>query len=541
MSVEINFNIPENKKSDRDRIAVVYARYSSHSQTEQSIEGQLAAARAYATAHDYTIVHEYVDRAKSGRTDSREQFQAMLHDTAKKQFGVILIWKIDRFGRNREELAVNKMRCKKNGVRVEYIAEKIPDSPEGVILESVLEGFAEYYSLQLSQNVRRGRAESAEKCLSLGGTPLLGYVTGSDKKFAVDPSTAPTVRMIFEMYASGSTTPEIVRRLNDLGLKTSRGTPFTKNSLCGILKNEKYTGVYTYKDKRIPGGMPRIIDDETFEKVQELLKINKRAPSHKWSRAEYLLTDKLFCGKCGSLMAGESGTSHTGAKHNYYLCTKHKRQGRAACDKRATRQEVVEEAVLNAAIELVSSDEMIDFITDRTWEYYEKQDFSRAEIEALRRELSKTEAAIQNLLRAIEMGIINDATKARMDELTAQQKELTASIADHEIASGFRLTKDHVKFFLTQFRNKDYTDRECQKQIIKTFINSVYLYDDHFDINFNYSGGARTISLTESENRGCNNGFVCCAPCSTITHTAEPKIIWFGCVFQLRIRLPEQE
>ena len=538
MSVEINFNIPENKKSDRDKIAVVYARYSSHSQTEQSIEGQLAAAQAYAAAHDYTIVHEYVDRAKSGRTDSREQFQAMLHDTAKKQFGVILVWKVDRFGRNREELTINKLKCKKNGVRVEYIAEKIPDSPEGVILESVLEGFAEYYSLQLSQNIRRGQSESAEKCQVLGGNRPLGYLTGPDKKFVVDPSTAPTVRMIFDMYAGGSTAPEIIRHLNDLGLRTRRGTPFTKNSLFTVLRNEKYIGVYNYKDKKIPDGIPRIIDDDTFYKVQELLKINKRAPASKWSRAEYLLTDKLFCGKCGSLMAGESGTSCTGAKHNYYLCTKRKRQGKIACDKRATRQEIVEGAVLNAAIALVKDDEAIDFITDCTWEYYQKQDFTRAEVEALQRELSKIETAIQNLLRAIEMGIFNDATKARMDELTAQQKELTAAIADKELASGFKLTRDHIKFFLSQFKNKDYTNPECQKQLIKTFINSVYLYDDHLDINFNYSGSTRAVSLKESEEHGGDEKFVRCASSSTITHTAE--LFWFANVFQIKIKLPER-
>ena len=129
-------------------------------------------------------------------------------------------------------------------------------------------------------------------------------------------------------------------------------------------------------------------------------------------------------------MAGESGTSHTGAKHNYYLCTKHKRQGKSACDKKAIRQEQIEDAVLNAAIELVSNDELIDFITDCTWEYYQRQDFTKAEIEALQKELSRVETAIKNLLHAIELGIFNEATKARMDELTAQQKELTASIAE---------------------------------------------------------------------------------------------------------------
>lgn len=161
-------------KPEVSELAVVYARYSSHSQGEQSIEGQLSNARDYAAAHGYTIVHEYVDRAKSGRTDNRAEFQQMLKDTAKRQFSVIILWKVDRFGRNREEIAINKMKCRKNGVRVEYVAETIPDSRRGVILESVLEGFAEYYSLQLSQNIRRGRAESAEKCQSLGGNRRWG-------------------------------------------------------------------------------------------------------------------------------------------------------------------------------------------------------------------------------------------------------------------------------------------------------------------------------------------------------------------------------
>ncbi len=514
--MEINFNIPGNKntdRTDRSKIAVVYARYSSHSQTEQSIEGQLAAAHAYAAQHDYTIVHEYVDQAKSGRTDNREQFQTMLRDTAKKQFGVILVWKVDRFGRNREEISINKYRCKKNGVRVEYIAEKIPDSPEGVILESVLEGFAEYYSLQLSQNIRRGQAESAKKCQVIGGNRPLGYLTGPDKKFVIDPENAPTVKTIFEMYAAGSTVTEIINHLNSLGLRTLHGTPFTKNSLHTILKNEKYIGIYEYKGEKTPDAIPRIIDDDTFRKVQEMLKINKRAPAHKWSRADYLLTDKLFCGKCGANMAGESGTSKTGAKHNYYICTKKKRE--KACDKKAIRQTEIEERVLQASIELINNDEVLDFIIDQTWTVYQSQDFSRIEIEALQKELNSVNNAVQNLIRAIEMGIFNDATKQRMDDLTKQQKELTAAIAEREISNGFQLTKERIAFFLYQFRNKNYSDRVCQKQLISTFVNSVFLYDDHIDVNYNYSGGNVTLSLSDIPDGETENEFVCCVQCST--------------------------
>ena len=512
MSAEIKWNIPKDKIGS-GKLAVVYARFSSHSQGEQSIEGQLSEAYKYATAHGYTIVHEYVDRAKSGRSDNREQFQQMLKDTAKKQFDVIILWKVDRFGRNREEITLNKYKCKKNGVRVEYVAETIPNTPEGVILESVLEGFAEYYSLQLSQNIRRGQAESAEKCQSTGGNRPMGYLTGPDKRFILDPDTAPTVKMIFDMYAAGSTVTEIITHLNGLGLRNRRGKAFTNNSLYAVLKNEKYTGVYLYKDKRIEGGMPRIIDDDTFWKVQEMLKTNKRAPAHKWSKAEYLLTDKLFCGKCGSGMIGESGTSKTGAKHNYYSCSKKKRF--RECDKKSIRQAVVEELVINATVDLLKDDELLEFLIENTWQYYQAQDESQEELNALHRELEQTEKAIANLITAIEAGIFNEATKKRMAELEAQQKDLLAAIADREIAKGFHITREYVDFFFRQLRDRDYTDREVQKQLIATFVNSVFLYDDHIKLNFNFSSDSRIISLSEAEAADAGEVFVHCASCST--------------------------
>lgn len=504
MSVEINYNIQ--KKQNTGKLAVVYARYSSHNQGEQSIEGQLSEAHKYAASHGYTIVHEYVDRAKSGRTDNREQFQQMLKDTAKKQFDVIIVWKVDRFGRNREEITVNKCRCKKNGVRVEYIAETIPNTPEGVILESVLEGFAEYYSLQLSQNIRRGIAESAEKCQCTGGNRPMGYLTGPDKKFILDPETAPTVKLIFDMYAAGSTVAEIIRYLNNMGLRNRRGKPFTNNSLYSVLRNEKYTGVYIFQDKRIEGGMPRIVDDETFWKVQEMLKVNKRAPAHKWSKADYLLTDKLFCGKCGANMVGESGTSKTGAKHNYYICTAKKRK--KTCDKKAVKQELIENLVLEATIELLQNDELLEFLVENTWQYYQSQDESQEELDLLNSQLEQTETAIANLIRAIEAGILNDATKKRMDELEAQKKDLITAIADREIANGFHITREYVDFFFREFRNKDYTDKECQKQLIATLVNSVFVYDDHLKLHYNFSTDSRTITLPDIEKAESGEVFV---------------------------------
>ncbi len=486
--------------------AVVYCRYSSHRQGEQSIEGQLAAAYKYAKEKGYQIIHEYIDRAMTGRNDNRDQFQEMLKDTAKKQFSVIIVWKIDRFGRNREEIAFNKHKCKKNGVKVVYVAENVPDSPEGVILESVLEGMAEYYSLQLSQNIRRGNLASAEKCQSTGGNRPLGFLTDpATKKFVIDSETAPTVRKIFDMYAKGSTCAEIITELNAQGLRTLRGGKFTKNSLHTVLNNEKYIGVYTYKDQiRIEGGVPRIIDDETFYKVQEMLKKNRRAPAHTWSRATYLLTDKLFCGHCGSNMVGESGTSKTGAKHNYYICTKRKRE--RACDKKAVRQEWIEQLVIDAVLNVLNDEKMFNFIIDNVYAVYLEDQAETDYVSGLKKQLAEVEKAQANIMKAIEAGLFSPVTQKRMEELDEQHGELEASIAGAELKADLGLTRDHIEFFLTELKNKAAKDPDSEKALIDAFVNAVFVYDDKVTITFNYSGDNRTITLAEIDAAESSDG-----------------------------------
>ena len=496
-----------------DRInAVIYARYSSHSQGEQSIEGQLEKAYAYAAAKGYRVVHEYVDRAQSGRTDKRDEFQQMLKDTAKKQFQVIILWKVDRFGRNREEIALNKIKCKRNGVRVEYVAENIPDSPEGVILESVLEGIAEYYSLQLSQNVRRGQAVSVQKCQSVGGVRPLGYLTDENKKYVIDPKTAPTVKLIFSMYAEGYTVTEIINHLNEKGLTTVKKKPFTKNSLYSILNNEKYTGVYIHNGVRTEGGMPQIIDPEMFKKVQDLMKINRRAPSHKWTRADYILTDKLFCGKCGSAMVGECGTSKNGTTYNYYICSKRKRF--KACNKKAVRQDWIEGIVLREIKNILNNDELLEFIADNTFRYYTEQNAAEEELRIIRDKLADVELGISNIVKAIEAGMFNAALTKRMNELEEQREALLKASAEIEITQVFKLTREHILFFLHEFKKYDFEDIECQKRLVATFVNAIYLFDDKIILTFNYSGDSRTVTLAEVDAVTEGEVFGYCAPWS---------------------------
>lgn len=537
MNAHVQLNTP--RLSGAPVYAVIYARYSSHSQGEQSIEGQLTAARKYAEAKSYTVVGEYIDRAMTGKNDNRDAFQQMLSDTAKHQFQVVIVWKVDRFGRNREEITFNKHRCKKNGVKVEYVAENLPDSNESVILESVLEGMAEYYSLQLSQNILRGQRESAAKAQCIGGNRPLGYLTDPQtKKFIVDPKTAPTVQTIFRMYASGSTVTEIITYLNEQGLRTLRGGPFTKNSLHAMLKNEKYIGVYTYKDEvRIEDGLPALIDKDTFARVQELLKVNRRAPAHTWARADYLLTDKLFCGTCGSSMVGESGTSKTGAKHNYYICTKKKRE--RACDKKAVRQDWIEPLVIQKAMDVLNNDELLKLIVDRSWEHYVKHDAAQKERASIEAQLADINKSITNLLRAIEAGIFNSATKDRMDELDAQKAALNAALAELELAQKYKLTRGIIEHFLFGLRDFDENDPGFQKRLISVFVNSVFVYDDKVKLVFNFSGESRVLMLNEIDTTEQGEGFVYSGSCSTITHGYEPRIAIFGTVFVITIKRPE--
>ena len=494
MAVKINYTGTEKS----GEMAVVYARYSSHSQGEQSIEGQLAAARTYAAARGYTIIREYIDRAMTGRNDNRDEFQQMLSDCAQKQFQVIIVWKVDRFGRNREEITFNKYRAKKHGVRVEYVAENLPSSPESVILESVLEGMAEYYSLQLSQNVKRGTRESAKKCKYTGGNIPLGYSISRDHDYVIDPDTAPLVRRIYAMYSEGQTITEIIRTLNAEGLHTSAGKPFTRNSLRTILKNEKYIGIYSFNDGeiRVPNGVPAIVDVNTFTKVQKLLTVNQRAPAAKWNKADYLLTGKVYCGTCGTQMVGESGISKTGTKYSYYLCLNHKRK--KGCDRKAIRQDWLENYVLEQAQNIIMDDEMIQFITDTVWDFYVAQDQRRDKLKMLEAQIRETETAMNNLLKAVEAGLpFTEMTKNRLSELDARQTALKKAIAETQLDGGFHLEKEHIKFFLLQFREADFSDREWQKRIVDVFVNSIFISDDEMTINFNFGGDKAIITFVD--------------------------------------------
>ena len=237
----------------------IYARYSSDNQREESIDGQLRECKAFAAKNDIQIVGTYIDRALSAKTDNRPDFQRMIKDSEKHTFDVIIVWKLDRFARNRYDSAHYKAILMRNDVRVVSATEAISQGAEGIILESVLEGMAEYYSAELSEKVIRGQTENAYKCKFNGGTIPFGYIIDKENNFQLNPETAPFVLSAYEMYDDGKTMSEIAENFNSKGLRNTRGTKFNINAISKILRNRRYIGEYKYRDITIPDGIPAIV------------------------------------------------------------------------------------------------------------------------------------------------------------------------------------------------------------------------------------------------------------------------------------------
>lgn len=471
---------------------VIYARYSSERQTEQSIEGQIRECTQYAEANDITVIGTYIDRAISGRTDDRPDFQRMLRDSKKGAFECVIVWKVDRFGRNREDIAKNKAILRRAGVQVLYAREHIPEGAEGIILEGLLESLAEYYSAELREKIERGMRESAYKCQFNGSAPPFGYRIDADKHFVADPEEAAIVRGIFEAYASGRSMADIRRDLIERGVKTPKGNAFSYTVLTRMLRNRRYLGEYRWREIVVPDGMPRIIDDVLFERVQRELAKNKAAPARARgeSAVRFLLTGKVFCGHCLGTMTGDSGTSCAGRTYYYYSCYNHKI--RRTCRKKSVKKEWLEHEVVCLTAERVLTDEMIGRISACLAELQREEYEQASALGYLESRLRECSSAIGNILRAIEAGIFTETTGARLRELEDQRAQLQADIARESIRPA-PMTQAEIAYCLERFRGGDVEDPDYAVQIIETFVDKVLVYDDKIVITYNFSGDGRTL------------------------------------------------
>ena len=475
------------------RTAVAYARYSSAGQRDVSIEQQLADIRAFAQREGFTIVHEYADHARSGfkNTSARAAFQSMIRAAESGSFDTIIAWKVDRFGRNREDSAIYKGKLRRFGVRVLYALEPIPEGSAGVLLEGMLEATAEWYSRQLSENVTRGMTDNAHRCL-YNGTRILGYVRGPDGRYQIQAEEAALVRNIFDLYCAGYSAVRIANRLNASGLHTALGRPWNFKAVLSLISNERYTGVYIWGSIRVPDGMPAIIEKSVFEEAQRMKK--KTARHVEQGAVDFLLTGKAFCGHCSAAMIGDSGTSKSGTRHYYYSCQAHK--ARKGCDKKSVSKDWLESAVVDFVLDHVLSDAQIEKTADAVMAL-QAEEMKASPLAAMEAERAEVMKKIQNINNAIAAGIWNSSTSAMLRDLEDQAEDLRVSCETLRYSQAQLMDRDRVLFFLRRFTKGDRTDPALRRHIIETFVNAVYVFDDHLKLVINNCENNERIPLAD--------------------------------------------
>lgn len=502
--------------------AVAYARFSSDLQRDESIDAQLRAIQEFAEQNQFVLLSCYIDKAVSATTDNRVEFQKMIADAKAGKFDVVLVHKLDRFARNRSDSAIYRSILKKNNIKLISVLENFQDTPESVILESVIEGYNEYYSLNLRREVMKGLKENALKCKHTGGTPCLGYdVDPITKKLVVNDFEAQAVKLIFKLYLADCGYTEIIETLNNKCFKTKRGRPFGKNSLFEILRNEKYAGVYTYNKSaskngegkfnrhqsksddeiiRIEGGVPAIISREDFKAVQDKMHARKRRTAAFKAKQDYLLSGKIFCGVCSSTYAGNS--RHPRPDHPLYVSYRCiKKNSSVKCKNPEIRKETLEELVLKKLSECVFDERIIPKLLQEYNQFAQNKDSDLTNrISSMQTKMGELEKGINNIVGVI-MKTGSDALSAKLAELEEDKKKLVFAldeakmelsdkqIDEKQLRSAFKKAKQMLGN--GTLKNK--------KEIIEKYVDKIIMYPDKIEIFFCLPKGFMVTEVVEKQ------------------------------------------
>lgn len=471
-----------------------YGRFSSNNQREESIDAQYRACKQFVEARGDTIVAKYMDKAKSGTSDKRPEFLRMMKDAEASKFDCIVVHKLDRFSRNKYDSAMYKRKLKQCGVRLISVTEQLDDSPEAVILESVIEGMAEYYSKNLARETMKGLKENAYRTQHTGGKPPLGYDVDAEKKYIINEKEAECVKLIYKMTIDGHSRSEIINELNERGYKTKINTMFKVNSLHSILTNEKYTGVYiynktasknafgkrnghAYKDEseviKIEGGMPAIIAKEDFQKVQEILKMRKAKPGSNTAKENYLLSGIIRCGCCGKAFCGNRRKAKNKPMYVSYRCAHRTKTSSKVCDNKEIRKEYVEEYVLSELERKIFNDEAIKILTEginKNLKNQIKADDDKKSI--LLKEINDIDSQITNIVNAITQGFVQEEFKEKMDQLKKRKTDVQDKLSEIEAREVNKVvTEADVRNLLSDFSGYVMSRNipECKK-FIRDFV-----------------------------------------------------------------------
>lgn len=501
--------------------AVAYTRFSSDNQREESIDAQLRAIKEYAKRNDIIIVGEYVDKAKSATTDNRPEFLRMIADSKKEEFDIVLVHKLDRFARNRQDSIGYRMELKRHGVSLVSVLEYLDDeSPESLILESVLEAMAEYYSRNLAREVNKGMRENALKGLHTGGLPPLGYdVDPQTRKLVINEKEAAAVRLIYKMFIEGSGYDKIINELNLQGYKTKTGDSFGHNSLHNIVRNEKYTGVYIFnklvsKDVdgkrngnackaveeiiRIEGAVPPIITKEEFEVAQNIIFSRKQVRAANNAVEVYLLSGKIFCGECeGAYVGNRKFAGRNKTLQVTYRCSA--RKSKHICKNKDIRKDYIEVFVLERLADYVFNTALIPkLIGEYTQFEIEKDSAAAKKQESLKKRIAEIKKEISNLLM-LAAKVASESLAQKLEELEAERNNLQEQL--NEMCDCANMNKVSVEKFSEFFKEAYICLRNgslsTTKSLIEIFVDRVLIYEDYVKVMFkchpelsNSSGGS---------------------------------------------------
>ena len=491
-----------------DNTTALYARYSSHNQREESIEAQIRACEEYAKRKNLQIVKQYTDSAKSGTNSDREGFLQMIEDSAKGQFKYLVVHKLDRFSRDKYDAVTFKRKLKMNGVTLLSVTENLDNSPESVMLESCLEGMAQYYSLNLAREVMKGMKESAYKCTHLGGKPPLGYdVDPATRKYVINNAEAAIVKYIFENYVDGVGYNRILDYLNGMGFKSKYGRPFGKNSLYSILSNEKYIGKFIFNKKLekdvsgkrnpqwkpreewivVDGGLPAIIEEEIFNVVQVKMENNKSRGGRFRAKEIYLISGLITCGECGAAMFGNTRKcGRNKSRYSSYKCSH--RANHKGCVNKEIRKEYLDNYVLDELYAKLFSESSIKKLSAMLNDYNRrKTEEADEETKSALTELEEISGKIAVIIKLVsESGISIDTVKDDLKRLEERKHFVEGYLRDTRLKNNIATISEDTIFELI-CKSKEFVQTrniaECQN-FINSYVEKVIVFSERVEVLF---------------------------------------------------------
>ena len=525
---EQRYVVSTRKSKEAKQAAVIYARFSSTNQKEISITGQLRECFAYCNRNGLSISAIYADLARTGTNTRRVAFQQLHNDILDENYNGYryVVYSTNRFARDTRVCGRYKDIYERHGIKVVYASMHIDDTPEGKFMERTMEVMDEYFSNNLSKVVKRGMNERALQCRYTGGYVPYGFkVNEKTKLFEINEAEAEHVRTLFKMYVEKKGYTEILRTLTANGARTRTGNTFSKVTLSDMLANPKYMGTYVFNrrssaDKEtgkrnshnfkpieemiiIPGGMPQIVDEETFKMAQARKEANKYGVRSKREKETYLLTGLVFCKECGHAFTGNrrySGRNKT--KYVTYRCTNHNKGEKCTC--KEVNRDYLENFVLDLICEKILAPEMTKKLLADFKEYQKKNDTAyRDRIGNLISEKNEITKKLENLYIQLETGEATEWIRNRIIMREEEKKRIELSIEELKSAKPEVIDEAEFKKLINETKRLIKAKKLDElKRFITFYISRIEIGKDDITVVLSFTqivllGGGATASKSE--------------------------------------------